>query len=324
MLNNISFKGYDAAPLKRIYLDANTCSPFKKEMQAVGMQENIEIAPLPSRKRWIQDMKTVIERNNQSLMLANTCPDPTFFEPLKQNYGLNKEGTYHFQEGGNSFIGKYPNGEKWMIIGADAERYANTDLIAQAYGIKSENIHFIPQQDYHLDLTMRPIGYPYILVDDPELTKKHIKTLEKEFNSTELQYVKETLEKGSLGYRGMYESCDTVVKELENLGFKPIRIAGVYSNEINFMNAIVNKHKDGKISYITNSSKCDSPLKCKIQELFEEDLKKAVPNLDEVYFIAGEGPKGKPQINHLMDILNRQAGGLHCMTVEEPNFKTWA
>ncbi len=323
MLSNISFKGYDAAPLKRIYLEANTCSPFLKEMQNVGKQEKIEITPIPSRRRWIQDMKTVIERDNKAFMLANTVPDESFFEALKQ-YGINNYGTHHFQEGGNSFIGKYPNGEKWMIIGADAERYANTDLIAQAYGIKPENIHFIPQQDYHLDLTMRPIGYPYILVDDPELTKARIKKLEKEFDSTELQYIKDNIEKGFLGYRGMYESCDTVVKELENLGFKPIRIAGVYSNEINFMNALVNQHADGKFSYITNSSKCDSPLKCRIQELFEEDLKKAVPNLDKIHFIAGEPPAGKPQINHLMDILNRQSGGLHCMTIEEPDFKAWA
>ncbi|MBQ4078691.1 hypothetical protein IJD15_05870 [bacterium] len=324
MMNNISFKGYDAAPLKRIYLEGNTCSPFQKEMQKVGRQEKIEITPIPSRRRWIQDMKTVIEKDNKPFMLADTCPDPAFFEPLKLNLGINNVGTHHFQEGGNSFIGKYPNGEKWMIIGKDGEKYANKTAISEAYGIKQQNIHFIPQQDYHLDLTMRPIGYPYILVDDPELTKQHLKTLEKEFDSTEFQYMKENLEKGTLGYRGMYDSCDTVVKSLEKLGFKPIRIAGVYSNEINFMNAIVNKHNDGKISYITNSSKCDSPLKSRIQELFNEDLKKAVPNLDKAYFIAGESPDGNKNINHLMDILGRHAGGLHCMTIEEPNFKIWA
>ena len=79
MMNNISFKGYDAAPLKRIYLEANTCSPFQKEMQKVGRQEKIEITPIPSRRRWIQDMKTVIEKDNKPFMLADTCPDPAFF-----------------------------------------------------------------------------------------------------------------------------------------------------------------------------------------------------------------------------------------------------
>ncbi len=324
MMKNISFKGYDAAPLKRIYLEANTCSPFQKEMQKVGKQEKIDITPIPSRRRWIQDMKTVIEKDNKPFMLADTCPDPAFFEPLKLNLGINNLGTHYFQEGGNSFIGKYPNGEKWMIIGKDGKKHSNKTAIGEAYGIKPENIHFIPQQDYHLDLTMRPIGYPYILVDDPALTLQHIRTLEKEFDSTELQYIKDNLEKNTLGYRGMYESCDTVVKALENLGFKPVRIAGVYSNEINFMNAIVNKHKDGEISYITNASKCNSPLKCKIQELFESDLKAAIPNLDKVYFIAGESPAGNKNINHLMDMLGRQGGGLHCMTIEEPDFKVWA
>ena len=323
MLKNISFKGYDAAPLKRIYLESNTCSPFQKEMQKVGEQEKFEITPLPSRRRWIQDMKTIIERDNKPFMLADTCPDDSFFEPLKQTLGINNLGTRYFQEGGNSFIGKYPNGEKWMIIGKDREKYSNKSAIGEAYGIKPENIHFVPQQDYHLDVTMRPIGYPYILVDDPELTKQQLKKLEKEFDSTEFQYIKDNIEKNSLGYRGMYESCDTIVKSLEKLGFKPIRIAGVYSNEINFMNAIVNKHKDGTISYITNSSKCNSPLKNRLQELFNEDLKKSVPNLDRVYFIQGDSPAGNPNITHLMDMLGRQGGGLHCMTIEEPNFKIW-
>ena len=323
-MQNISFKGYDAAPLKRIFLEANTCSPFLKEMIEVGKQENIEITPIPSRRRWIQDMKTVIEKDNKPFMLYNTCPDPAFFEPLKNNIGMDNIGTYHFQEGGNCFIGKYPNGEKWMIIGRDGEKYAKKNLIGKAYGIKQKNIHFIPQQDYHLDLTMRPIGYPYILIDDPELTKQHIKQLEKEFTSDELKYIKENLEKNTLGYRGMYDSCDTVVKALEQLGFKPIRIAGVYSNEINFMNAIVNKHKNGTISYITNSSKCKSPLKSKLQELFKADLKKNIPNLDEVYFIQGDSPLGNPKISHLMDMLGRQGGGLHCMSIEEPNFSLWA
>ena len=323
MLNNISFKGYDAAPLKRIYLEANTCSPFQKEMQQVGKQEKIEITPLPSRRRWIQDMKTIIEKDNKPFMLAHTCPDDSFFEPLKLIFGINNLGTQYYQEGGNSFIGKYPNGEKWMIIGKDGEKYANKTAIGKNYGIKPENIHFIPQQDYHLDVTMRPIGYPYILVDDPELTKQHLKSLEQDFDSTEFQYIRENIEKNSLGYRGMYESCDTVVKSLENLGFKPIRIAGVYSDEINFMNAIVNKHQDGTISYITNSSKCTSPLKSKLEEFFNEDLKKAVPNLDKVYFIQGDCPAGNPNITHLMDMLGRQGGGLHCVTVEEPNFKIW-
>lgn len=30
---NINFKGYDAAPLKNIYLEEGYCGPFKSEMQ---------------------------------------------------------------------------------------------------------------------------------------------------------------------------------------------------------------------------------------------------------------------------------------------------
>lgn len=320
---NISFKGYDAAPLKRIYLEGNTCSPFLKEMQKVGKQEKIDISTIPSRRRWIQDQKTIIEKDGRPFLLTDTCPDTSFCDQIKLVHRINNTGSHHFQEGGNSFIGKYPNGEKWMIIGNDAEKYSNKMMIGQSYGIKPENIHFIPQQDYHLDVTMRPIGFPYILVDDPELAKQHLSELEKENDCAELQKIKTNIEQNSLGYRKTYSSCDKVVKSLEKIGFKPIRIAGVWSDEINFMNAIVNKHKDGSISYITNSSECTSPLKSKLQKIFEQDLRKSVPNIDKVHFIKGKGPEENPDINHLMHILNLHAGGIHCMSLEEPDFQAW-
>lgn len=34
---------------------------------------------------------------------------------------------------------------------------------------KKENIYFISQEDYHLDLSIRPIGNPYVLINNPQM-----------------------------------------------------------------------------------------------------------------------------------------------------------
>ena len=66
-----------------------------------------------------------------------------------------------------------------------------------------------------------------------------------------------------------YCEVETTIKELESYGFKPIRVGGVYaSGEVNFLNAIVNKHEDGTISYITNSSNCNKAGYSKLEKIF--------------------------------------------------------
>ena len=57
----ISFKGYDATPLKRIYVEERSASPFMSEIKQVGRAENVEISAIPSSKRWIQDTKVILE-----------------------------------------------------------------------------------------------------------------------------------------------------------------------------------------------------------------------------------------------------------------------
>ena len=96
-------------------------------------------------------------------------------------------------------------------------------------------------------------------------------------------------------------------------------------------NAIVNKHEDGSISYITNSSKCNDRNLSKYQDIFEKELKRklqniraqdpSAPTLRNIYFIQGEN-YGKT--NEVMDNLIEGAGGVHCMCLEESNFDIWA
>ena len=116
---NISFKGYDATPLKRVFIESSSCAPIKQEMEDISKKENFQIGYATDYITWAQDDKTIIERNNTPHLIANVRPDDWFMYNMGKTYGIESSRAKTFATGGNSFIGKYPNGEKWMLIGED-------------------------------------------------------------------------------------------------------------------------------------------------------------------------------------------------------------
>jgi len=127
-------------------------------------------------------------------------------------------------------------------------------------------------------------------------------------------------------------STDEICKQLEGFGFIPIRIAGRYCDDINYMNALAFENKNGNISYITNSTKKSYPELTYLEKLFEEDLREKVPRVDTIHYITGGKrtafdrqnesyySKGFTFRNGIMDILANRKGGIHCMTAEVPDF----
>ena len=243
---------------------------------------------------------------------------------MKYKYGISSIRSDYIATGGNSFIGKYPNGEKWMMLGYDELATKSYQYIADLYGIKAENLIPIPQQYYHLDMFMRPVGYPYVLVDNPELSRKKLASMDMKLGSYDYVKINQGFKEYESQRQKHYASYEKVINSLENAGFIPIEIAGVFGSGINFMNAIVNKHPDGTISYITNSSKCDSPFVSKLEEEFEKELRQKIPNIDKVYFVRGNEQYTDSRMNHMIYHLENKGGGIHCMSLEEPNFKAWA
>lgn len=147
-----------------------------------------------------------------------------------------------------------------MLIGSSESMFSlPMKSISKLYGVKEENIFLIDQQDYHLDLSIRPIGYPYVLINEPQPTSKN-KKANNAHNFQLLAYKK-------------------ALQQLKNAGFHPISIKGVYGYGVNFINAAVNKYQDGSITYITNSSKCDDKNLSKYQDLFEKELKSKLQNV---------------------------------------------
>lgn len=323
---NISFKGYDAVPLKKVFIERFSSSPIREEMEDIARSENFRIGYLTDYLKWSQDDKSIIERDSKPHLIGNLRIDQDFMKNLDRIYGISSSYAKTFVTGGNSFIGKYPSGEKWLLIGEDEIRPQKTKAdISKEYGIDEKNIFTIPQQYYHLDMFMRPIGFPYVLVDSPTLVKKKLDKISYSTSPYEAIQLKSNFsqferQRNASGYS---PSTDTI-EALKKAGFTPIEIAGVFGSGINFLNAIVNKHQDGTISYITNSTTCESPLISKIEKYFEQELREKVPNIKDIYFVSGKNEVADYDQNYMMNNLLSRGGGIHCMSLEEPNFEIWA
>lgn len=329
-ISKLNFKGYDAVPLKKLHI-ASSWGKIEDELSDVSKKEGFEVKTSIYNGSFNQDCKAIVERDKKPFLIMEEGGD--FFQEhvpsIMLQYGMNaklfslRERAQGFVQGGNFFIGKYPNGEKWMMIGSSEKRFCNrTPQISKLYNIKEENIFYVQQQDYHLDLSVRPIGFPYVLVNNPRLAlenRNKAHGYNKPLNNRELNKI--------VSEMSLYKRS---IRELENAGFKPIPVGGVFEDGINFINAVVNMHEDKSISYITNSSKCDSKTISKYQDIFEQELRKKLkqlgnfdknaPKLQNIYFIQGENYGDS---NELMDNLIGGAGGIHCMSLEEPNFDRW-
>lgn len=355
---NISFKGQDAVKLNALYMQ----NPNSKEQKAIfrqlsdiGKQENFDVFMQNDNGKistkcldgknsnifpWAQDNKIIINKNGQYTVLYlgqlsnknNVESAKKFsFEFARMKKGQNKKTTIrnskmHF-EGGDVYLGKKDDGEPWIMIGEDIPKF-NPDykkLILDEMGIKEENIYVVPQIDYHLDTSIRPIGYPYVLVNDSVPANSYgsddelsIDNLFYDKSDTLLQQMNDFL---NLLRGKSYATTDNVADALAQQGFKPIKIAGIFNNgQINFLNAIVNKHDDGSISYITNSAKCDDKDSNEYEEKFKADLQNALNQqgikLKNIYFVSGDIDLNN-HTNDIMQYLKTMGGGVHCLVCEE-------
>ncbi len=349
---NVSFKGYDACPIKKLYIitgspnyptENKNAVMLHDELAQIGEQEGFG-AHLQEFKhimaQWAQDYFTL--RPNNSIMHAQD-PFKDFYEQCKFNEQLND----NMPQGGNIFIGKKPDGETFILVGEDfnetslAEPAKEKRALAQAFDTKLENVYVLPQVNFHLDTFMRPIGYPYVLINDPKLAVKNLRELlcDKSLNDNEIGKVEEYITKTKDLERSLYEkygsSTADLAKKLKDYGFTPVKIGAVYGGEddsiigrINFMNAIVNKRKDGTISYVTNASPRVNKVDKKLEDLFEKQLREIVSRetnarLNKVYFVQGRPLDDPDTKNSVSKSIIHLDGGVHCMCAEEPNFDAW-
>jgi hypothetical protein len=211
-------------------------------------------------------------------------------------------------------------------------------LISQDLKIPEAHLHTVPQADFHLDMTLRPLAFPTVLVNTQAQTDALLDRYEAQQSGLapghplkhpsphpweawamvrnmrfNLEYYHRDLER-----RG-YVSSGQIIERLRAQGLEPIEIGGTFcgsENEnltlypVNFLNATVHQRPDGSLVYITNDSGLPG-----LNHLFEEDLRKKVPNLAEVRFISGGvDRKGAPLIQDSL----KKGGGIHCLAAEQP------
>lgn len=327
-----AFKGYFACPIKELYIQ-----PYRKEAMLPLIRElNEKCANYfktmvqtkkgiieandfklrgedyfnnSFRNKWSQDNKLFLE--NDKLLTLNKHPHSNIAEYLTTQLNLELKETRQYIIGGNCFLGKKSNGDNFALIGEAAlkhSKYSDKDKIVQALNIKPENLHVIEQPDFHLDMAIRPLNYPYILVNDFGLTEELLKY---KFQKSALD--KLIGEKSRDNRSRGYASANETIQSLKEAGFVPIRVPGIFGKDrANFMNAIVHQDTDGQLIYITNKS----PFKKINFELaFKNYIKRAAPQIKEVLFIDGNG-----LVN---ESLSKYSGGIHCMSSERPDFEKW-
>ena len=225
-------------------------------------------------------------------------------------------------------------------------------LIQHDINLPSDNIFYLPQPEYHLDLGILPLIYPYVLVGSVAKTKLWLDTLSHQNGLTDeagkslkkladccARYEKHLA-------RESYASGEEVASVLEQQGFKPIMIPGIIADAdakegsshfiVNYLNALVTQDKNGDLIY----SGSETPVfegGFSLDKAFEQELRKALKESNPVleskfistHFVYGDPLLGRDdeylpgEVSFLSDRLRVQKGGLHCMVTEYPDFKEW-
>lgn len=343
-----TFKGYFACPIKELHIQTYAEAPFGKKMYPMIMELNekcgkyfeiyvqlynkivkpqelqvdvnkLMIDRCSTGDKYGQDNKLFTEKG---LMLLKKHRRNSW-KVSKDLINLLNIKTLNVNEnieGGNCFLGKKPNGENFAIIGNDALKSdlseavfdRSTKDLARALRIKLKNIHIIPQPAYHIDVAIRPLKYPYVLVNDMDSAKEFVETRRqrKLIDKMNFKYKKKLKQKGYL------ISAKETAANLKKYGFKPILIPGTLGRDLNFMNAIVHQEPDGSLIYITNHSDYGLKSGINMKEIFEKQLKEKCPKIKEVIYIDGE--------DYVPKCLSAEGGGIHCLTSERPDFEKWA
>lgn len=344
-----AFKGYFACPIKELHIQSarrkrysiveelqKKCGHyFRILVQSVeDLTEASQFTPqnqktIPNiyygtlNSEYGQDNKLFTENG---ILLLKSCDNFGWEDATKlaQHLNLPTRDVEPYIEGGNCFLGKKPDVDTFALVGQDAltkKRYGGSDVytvgkirkekLAEALKLHPDNVHIIPQADHHLDMAIRPLKYPYVLVDNRDLTHELVRRPFQDVRSKHREYL----------LKRNFASPEEVAHALEQQGFKPIFVPGSLGydrKKLNYLNAIVHQKPDGKLVYITNrSSKSRGYLiGSDMEQVFSQHLKEQCPDVDEVIFIDGEGAMER--------CLNNESAGLHCLFSERPDFGKWA
>lgn len=363
-VSTINFKGYDAVPLRALYMQGMTKRGERiivQQMKKIAEQEGVELIVNNPIKKPTDDLKTIYNKmlsiwgqdrkafvqnrfGKQLLWSTKEVVDDENIKPYFADFEINAES--YMPRGGNYYVGYKENGEKWLLINGFSLVDQNSfdefgdepteEHLKDLFDVKTENIIKLYDISNDIDEIVRPVGYPYILVNDYNLSFENLEKMYQKFPQSIDIYdeIKKFLTSKikATSECSAFPAADKICKELEEFGFVPIRIGARYSKDINYMNAIAMKNKNNNITYITNSTKKSYPELEYLEKLFDAELRSKVPKIDTTYYVSGgkrtafereleqDFSRGFQFRNVIMDILANRLGGIHCMTAEVPDF----
>jgi hypothetical protein len=224
------------------------------------------------------------------------------------------------------------NREKGRIIVCEylaQQEFVRSILFPEELRCSAEQIKFLPQVAYHLDVAMAPGPKGSIFLQDYEKSVQLLQTIEANatiFQLTQadlqqLQSFKETTEK--LG-KELKPLMDDARKQLETAGYHVIPAPGAFFSfdkgrpfNFNFLNSLTGfSEKTGHFYYITSGAKTDGKLAEILMDFYVEFLK-ANCNHIVVYF-TGRDPNNASDFSEAMGNLNQRKShlGPHCLSFE--------
>ena len=258
--NTQTFKGYDARPLKGLFVTSRECQrelsrvlrPFDVDVftpQIESKSVRKEFASLESQSRllWTQDYFTFLKdkavlfdfsREHLKRVLRG-CADGVKkqlrLEPIAQPVHI---------RGGNYFICDV-NGTRKLLIARD-RLYMPVDMLKTFHD--SDEVCPIPKLDYHIDLFLRPLDNGNVLIADNQATVQSLNRLAQKYQKyieqnnltpeaakpfediiTQINFALEKFEITTKfdKYEPAY-TTEQIAEQLTQHGFNPIRVPANY------------------------------------------------------------------------------------------------
>lgn len=256
--------------------------------------------------------------------------------------------------GGNYYFAQNKSGKELALVGKNELDKFSDEIIKNMLG--TDNLVFVPQMDYHMDLFLRPLDKGRVLLTDDRLTKKmlvdgfnKIKNTAVQLNQQnrmdELKKLEEPFVQLGIYTRGIddvinsnnFAQTDETAKVLEDAGFEVIRVPGrLYETRtsglkngvfliqlFNFMNANVLPNKNGDLVYITNKSDIDENtfgITPEIEKLTGFSVQKTFTEALKPYIKEQNIYFISGDNNVMSENLKKYQGGIHCMCAEVPKY----
>lgn len=259
--SQISFKGYDARPIKGFLMSTN-CRGIADEMQQIGQKEGFDIfsfiddeqggrckkAVPPHTKgfswAWAQDYWTIANKKlftREPDCIADSIKDffnlnfdKTQTKVRKDFLKANKDSDFtdmflkasHIS-GGNLFIVKDKDSDIALIGEDDLKKYS-VENIKKMYGVSK--VIPLPQVDYHLDLFIRPLDNKRVLLSDDNMTLKLLDEISNDLKNYPAAKCMTELFKNNFksdSAKNVYfPKTEEVEKILKDNGFEVIKVPG--------------------------------------------------------------------------------------------------